>query len=63
MKGTYIVSVAIAQGTQEKHIMKTWLHGTNEVEIVNEGYNSSYIEIPSDTRVNVYEQENISFSE
>ena len=63
MKGTYIVSVAIAQGTQENHIMKTWLHGTNEVEIVNEGYNSSYIEIPSDIKINVYDQENISFSD
>lgn len=61
MKGTYIVSVAIAQGTQENHIMKTWLHGTNEVEIVNEGYNSSYIEIPSDIKINLYQEENISF--
>lgn len=59
MKGTYIVSTAIAQGTQDNHIMKTWLHGTNEVEIVNNGFNSSYIEIPSDIRVNYYQQDKI----
>lgn len=59
MKGTYIVSVAIAQGTQEKHVMKTWLHGTNEVEIINTGYNSSYIEIPSDVSVNCYKNKNV----
>jgi ABC-type polysaccharide/polyol phosphate transport system ATPase subunit len=60
MKGMYIVSIAIAQGTQEKHVMKTWLHGTNEIEIVNTGYNSSYIEIPSDIDVNYYKEENIA---
>lgn len=59
MKGTYIVSVAIAQGTQEKHIMKTWLHGTGEVEIVNMGFNSSYIEIPCDLHVRSYKEEQV----
>jgi energy-coupling factor transporter ATP-binding protein EcfA2 len=63
MKGIYIVSVAIAQGTQEKHIMKTWLHGTNEVEIINEGYNSSYIEVPSDISVHIHAESNIMFEE
>lgn len=59
MKGVYIVSVAVAQGTQEHHIMKTWLHGTNEIEIINTGYNSSYIEIPSKISVNCYADENV----
>lgn len=59
MKGIYIVSVAIAQGTQEKHIMKTWLHGTGEIEIVNTGFNSSYIEIPSSIGINYYAEENV----
>ena len=27
--------------------MLTWLHGIMELEVVNQGYNSSYIEIPS----------------
>lgn len=51
MKGMYIVSTAIAQGTQEKHTMHTWLHGVTDVEIVNQGYNSSYIEIPAEINV------------
>lgn len=59
MKGSYIVSVAVAQGTQKEHIMKTWLHGTNELEIINTGYNSSYIEIPSNINVNCYETKNV----
>lgn len=63
MKGIYIVSVAIAQGTQEKHIMKTWLHGTGEIEIVNTGFNSSYIEIPSSIGINYYAEENVFLEE
>lgn len=63
MKGMYVVSVAVAQGTQEQHIMKTWLHGTNDVEIINMGFNSSYIEIPSQIKVNCYEEENVNVME
>lgn len=63
MKGLYVVSVAVAQGTQEKHLMKTWLHGTGEVEIINPGYNSSYIEIPSDIYVNCYMDNNVHLME
>lgn len=54
MKGTYVVSTALAQGTQENHVMLTWLHGVMEVQILNEGYNSSYIEIPSEIRLEQY---------
>ncbi len=60
MKGVYIVSIAIAQGTQEQHVMKTWLHGTNEIEIMNTGYNSSYIEVPSDIDVNYYHSDDVT---
>lgn len=59
MKGIYIVSIAIAQGTQESHVMKTWLHGTGEVEIINSGYNSSYIEIPSNIGVRYYDEDHV----
>ena len=62
MRGTYVVSVAMAQGTQERNIMLTWLHGVLEVEIVNGGYNSSYIEIPSTITVEHYNKENVSIS-
>lgn len=52
LKGTYLVSTAVAQGTQEAHQILTWLHGIMDVEIINTGYNSSYIEIPA--KINVF---------
>lgn len=61
MKGSYLVSAAVAQGTQEKHIMLTWLHGVQTLEIVNRGYNSSYIEIPAKVINNVYEANKVEF--
>ncbi len=47
MNGMYLVGSAVGQGTQAQHEMLTWLHGIMELEVVNQGYNSSYIEIPS----------------
>lgn len=55
MKGVYIVSAAVAQGSQEQHVMLTWLHGVLSVEVVNRGYNSSYIEIPATIACNIYD--------
>nr|WP_296440294.1 ABC transporter ATP-binding protein [uncultured Acetatifactor sp.] len=51
LKGTYIVSAAVAEGTQEANEILTWLHGITTVEVVNMGYNSSYIEIPAEIEV------------
>ncbi|MFQ6817779.1 MAG: ABC transporter ATP-binding protein [Blautia sp.] len=59
MKGTYVVSAALAQGTQERHIMLTWLHGVLEATIYNEGYNSSYIEIPGEIQIQQFERDQI----
>ena len=59
MKGVYILSVALSQGTQEENTMLAWLHGVGEIEIINQGYNSSYIEIPSRVSVEQIEQKNI----
>ncbi len=56
-KGTYIVGAAVAEGVQEKHTMHTWLHGIGDVEIVNPGFNSSYIEIPAQVDVKQIDQE------
>ena len=52
MKGQYIISVALASGTQSNHIMKTWLHGIFNIEIINNGFNSSWIEIDSNAKLN-----------
>lgn len=51
LKGTYLVSAAIAEGTQEANEILTWLHGIADLEVINMGYNSSYIEIPADIKV------------
>ena len=59
MKGTYVVSAALAQGTQEQHIMLTWLHGVLETTVYNEGYNSSYIEIPSEITLQQFTKEQV----
>lgn len=59
MKGMYVVSTALAQGTQENHVMLTWLHGVMEVQIINNGYNSSYIEIPSKISLKQYNKSDI----
>lgn len=59
MRGTYVVSTALAQGTQDNHIVLSWLHGVMEVTVINEGYNSSYIEIPSEITIQQYDKDNI----
>ena len=62
MRGTYMVSTALAQGTQENHIMLTWLHGVLEVTVYNGGYNSSYIEIPSEIKVQQYGRDKVEIA-
>lgn len=62
MNGMYILCSAVANGTQAKHEQLTWLHGIMEVEIVNPGFNSSYIEIPSEIQVLANKRENVSFT-
>lgn len=63
MRGTYVVSAALAQGTQNQNIMLTWLHGVLEVTIHNEGYNSSYIEIPGTIKIHEYERDMVQIRE
>lgn len=59
LKGTYLVSAAVAQGTQESNEILTWLHGISELEVVNMGYNSSYIEIPAEIDVYANRADNV----
>lgn len=61
MNGIYLVGAAVASGTQSKHKMLTWLHGIMELEVVNMGYNSSYIEIPSKISVYSNDKANVRF--
>lgn len=62
MNGLYLVGAAVANGTQAKHQMLTWLHGIMELDVINQGYNSSYIEIPSHIEVYSNDKKNIFFS-
>ena len=57
------MSAALAQGTQNQNIMLTWLHGVLEVTIHNEGYNSSYIEIPGTIKIHEYERDMVQIRE
>lgn len=61
MKGLYLVCTAIAQGSQENHVMLTWLHAVMQIEIVNSGFNSGYIEIPSEIKTYQHEQNDVEF--
>lgn len=61
MNGMYVMCTAVANGTQAKHEQLTWLHGVMQVEIVNQGFNSSYIELPSEIQVLANRKENVAF--
>lgn len=63
MKGTYLMAAAVADGTQEKHRMLTWLHGVRDIEIVNDGFNSSYIEIPAEVSIEKIDPESVELRE
>ncbi len=63
MKGIYLVSAAVAKGSQRQNVMLTWLHGVLELEIINNGYNSSYIEIPAQIKHNLLETDKVEFYE
>lgn len=61
LNGVYLIGASVAQGTQSKHDMLTWLHAVRQLEIVNAGYNSSYIEISGDISVYANKKENVRF--
>ena len=59
MKGEYLISPAIARGTQESNQMLTWLHNQLVIKVINEGYNLSLIELDSETIVKKYNDNDI----
>ena len=61
LKGAYLVSAAVARGTQEKNEILTWLHAIMGIEVINMGYNSSYIEIPAKIVVYESKKESLEF--
>ncbi len=60
MKGDYLLSPAIAQGTQDSHVTLTWLTNVYKIEVRNPGYNLSLVEIDANT--NIYKHENVTLN-
>lgn len=52
-KGRYFLDVAVAEGMQEEHIMLSWIHRVNEVEVTWEGYDFSILKIPFKTKISI----------
>ena len=52
-KGDYLVSPAIARGTQLQHTMLTWLHNASAVRIENPGYNLALLEVDHTVEVRI----------
>ncbi len=50
-KGEYLISPAVASGTQKEHVMLCWYHNLQKVRIENEGYNISLIELDSKVEI------------
>ncbi|MBY9077525.1 ABC transporter ATP-binding protein [Paenibacillus sp. CGMCC 1.18879] len=57
MKGDYLLSPAIAQGTQDNHVTLTWLTNVKKIIVNNSGYNLSLVEIATDTKLHKYNRE------
>lgn len=55
MKGMYILNVATAEGTQQNNKVIEWIHNVDNIEIINNGYNNSYIEIPAKIDATTYD--------
>lgn len=61
MRGKYLISLAVAKGAQSCHKQLAWLDSACEIEIDNDGYNLSLIEIDCQTSVKNYAAEQVSF--
>ena len=62
LEGKYLVSPAIARGTQDTHINIAWWPSYQDVEIINQqGENLSLVEIPFSKQLASYKREYIRF--
>lgn len=60
--GAYLISIAIAQGTQENHLILEWLHAVKKVEVVREGTNISFLDIDTNIRIIKYSHNQIQMN-
>lgn len=61
-RGTYLVSPAVAQGTHDEHIILTWLENARVIEIINDGYNASLIELDNQVEFQHYNLNAVSYT-
>lgn len=59
-QGVYLISPAVVTGTQEQHIVLTWLENATKIEITNDGYNLSILEIDSQVSVTTYQADKVT---
>lgn len=58
-RGQYLISPAIADGTQINHRTITWLHNNLTINVDNGGYNLSMIELDLVSTINCYDMNNV----
>lgn len=61
LQGEYLLSPAIAQGTQKTNTVLTWLTNILRITIQNEGYNLSLLEIPAEVEARQYQKDQVRF--
>lgn len=61
IKGEYLISPAIARGSQQNNEMLTWLHGALAININNQGYNTSLIQLDAETIIDKYHCDDVKF--
>ena len=60
--GEYLLSPAIAVGSQEEHEMRTWLENALAIRVENtQGFNLGLIELESEFRVHRYDTKQVQF--
>ncbi len=60
--GEYLISPAIAVGTQDVHKILTWLHNKEMITIENNGYNLAMLELTTEISINLYDKEKVTFA-
>jgi teichoic acid transport system ATP-binding protein len=61
LRGRYLISPAIATGTQQHHTILCWYQNAVEIFIENDGYNLSLIELESEWIITEYDEKEVKF--
>ncbi|MCP1309709.1 ABC transporter ATP-binding protein [Paenibacillus tyrfis] len=61
LRGRYLISPAIASGTQESHVILSWYQNAAEIFIENDGYNLALIELENDWEIKELDPSKVDF--